>query len=221
MQPNSFATYTIKLSAYGNSYEFFHNGQCVQHLSDIEELGVFEGSSDVIETDSSFNGYFIIYDQKKRIVAHIPMKDGKADGAARFVGHSDDFVGGLIVELTGFIKTFNGNSQGDWSLETLEIEYVNGIKNGQLKSRYGSIFVESHYKNGKLHGVERCYGGGKLESETTYVEGEKQLKTLFQDGSKYKEIPFVHGKIDGDVLWYSDDGDVTDVDHYVNGKLLE
>lgn len=107
---------------------------------------------------------------------------------------------------------------------------------GKRNGLYGSYFYgsnnkgemgffpthETFYKDGTKT-FERSYDSGELYEENQYLAGKISKKIIYFGAINLieSEIPFVNGKIHGEVKHYDEVGKLVSIEKYEKGKLIE
>ena len=107
----------------------------------------------------------------------------------------------------------------------VETPYKNGKKHGVQKAYYenGKLMREIPYKNDKIHGVAKgYYESGKLASETPYQNGKKHgvEKAYYENGNLRYEAPYQNGEIHGIAKRYYENGNLQAQATYENGNII-
>lgn len=120
-------------------------------------------------------------------------------------------------------KAFHYSKDGN--IETIT-EYKDGLKHGIKLSYYknGKVHERINFQNGKHYGkYERFYSSGIkaqiLNLENRSFEGTQT--NFYENGELEKVIEFKNGKEHGECRYYDINGNVTKVEIWENGKLLD
>lgn len=125
---------------------------------------------------------------------------------------------GANVPFTG--KAFAYFPDGD--VQT-EIEYKDGIPNGEIKSwsKKDVKQVEGFVDNGKRTGTWKLYfESGKLKKQATYqndIENGEEI-FWFENGNLQKKGSYTNGRLNGKYEWYFENGQKKQEGFFVNGK---
>lgn len=134
----------------------------------------------------------------------------------------EEYENGMLVQgeyftLNNSQETFVTNQNGTRICRDPygELEHVDEIKNGQIQVRTtyhpnGTPSAITPYINGQPEGQKRLFlPDGQPKAIETWVKGQQHgATTLFENGEKCGELPYVYGKIHGTEYRYRDDGKV-------------
>jgi len=127
-------------------------------------------------------------------------------------------------------ELINGNLNGKYITKDVlnnyeqESEFVNGVRNNSTKSYNpnGSILYESNYYSGNENGIEKRYDfAGNMKMTVEYQFGVENGKTVryFHNKSKFNEYNKVNGVVEGDCIYYNQEGEPILILGYKNDKI--
>lgn len=149
------------------------------------------------------------------------------DGVTRLIKKNEN---GLVIE-EGYLK--DGKPNGIWTTFQEDrvltmTSYVNGVLNGKSFEfdHRRQIIEEATYVNGILNGKKGSYKFGRPKLEEYYLDGERHgsYRKYYESGKDQgkisQTIEYVEGKIDGKVMHYNAEGEVTVEYTYRNGEKI-
>ena len=110
-------------------------------------------------------------------------------------------------------------------LETGDV--INGFREGIWKMFYestGTLFMEQHYKKGKLTGPQKIYfETGQLYSAGEVTDGLREGKWTwyYENGNISSSVDFSGDKKDGKQIMWSETGEKTKEEYYETGELIK
>lgn len=120
------------------------------------------------------------------------------------------------------VKVIKYNKNGTINVE---YNYSNGEKTGLTKwyNENGEVYKEGTYFQGKLEGVLTHYYNDGTYTKINLVEGKKEGKTThyFKSDSIKGVQDYSGDKLNGDELWYYENGQLRYHKYHEDGKLME
>ena len=162
-------------------------------------LGIFQLSL-YAQTEGKINpdGYNIFYSTDSVVVSEGPMRAGKPDG------YWKNYYSNGILKSEGNRKDFLLDSLWRFYDEegklTLEIEYLQGKKNGYRTTYQGDEITREHFEE-------------DIKQGDTYL--------LYANQSVKSKIPFVNGLEEGIARDYDEEGNLIQLVHYKKGYVIE
>lgn len=148
-----------------------------------------------------------------------------------------DMKRATLMDVKGKIKEegtiLNGRKHGMWVIYHKDRDmpasvgnYVNGVANGPLFEfgQYGHLEHMCGYTNNVLNGRFAKLKNIRKTEEGTYENGvlEGNFKKYYEgrDAAVQQELTYKQNKLDGDVIYYNEKGEVTMKYVYKNGEKI-
>lgn len=105
-----------------------------------------------------------------------------------------------------------------------EESLVDGKPHGSARtwSSEGHLLAEFEWRHGVEHGIRRYfYANGRVRATDTIAEGvlEGPARRFYPSGAKLAEGSYAGGRPDGAWRYWSSEGELSKVEHYVGGEL--
>jgi antitoxin component YwqK of YwqJK toxin-antitoxin module len=129
----------------------------------------------------------------------------------------------IVDDAQTHLIWINSGSGSFSSLQDIEEDYKNGVKDGKLTLWYinGQIKSEKNYKNGTIDGKLTIWNeNGQALLEENYKNGKKdgKLTSWYESGQIKSEKNYKNGKKDGKLTSWYKNGQMSSDGNYQNGK---
>lgn len=138
-----------------------------------------------------------------------------------------------LKNLDGILRikgTFEkGKKNGEWKyfynngVERLNEFYLQGKVNGIIKNynSNGNVASISNYVNDTIHGVYEVYSRNLINQVYNYDKGQQNgpFKTFYSNGAVSTEGFLSKGSVEDDKFTYFQNGNISIIDHYIDGYL--
>ncbi|MBF4491804.1 tetratricopeptide repeat protein [Flavobacterium sp. MR2016-29] len=207
------------------STEYFQNGK-----KSFESIYNNKGE---LETYSCFDTYGNKYFEEKH-------KGGELKSGTQFTAIAPKGTEVNVTKKTFEMKNFDGTPRikgafekgkktGEWNylfssgVTRLKEFYINGKTEG-LSTNYntnGQLSSISNFKNDTISGRYEVYDGDKVNQLYNYEKGQQNgpFKTFYADGAVSTEGYMIANDVAYDKYTYSQDGNISIIDHYINSYV--